>query len=161
MTDKHLIGKLTHQADARISSPSGPCYIPGLIEGEEVVLDADQRPTIITPSPNRVTPICADAEGCGGCDLQHMNKQAQAFFKQQVVAQALQRQSLPLVAMKPIRQASKPHRRRARWAINQHGMPCMHQKKSHALVAPTHCHILDETLNLCVACSQITTSRPV
>ncbi len=146
MMNKHIIEKLTHQADARLSGPSGPFYVPGLIQGEEVVVDDKMHPTIITPSPDRVSPICADAELCGGCDLQHMNKQAQAFFKQQVVAQALQRQSLPLAAMKPIRQASKPQRRRARWTINQHGTPCMHQKKSHALVAPANCHILDEEL---------------
>lgn len=146
MTSTYIVGRLTHQADARISGPNGNYYLPGLLEGEHVQVDEQQRPIILQASPDRIHPICADAQRCGGCDLQHMNQQAQAYFKQQVVAQALQRQMLPIAGMAPIRQPQIKQRRRARWALNQDGMPCMHQKKSHELVAPETCHILHPNL---------------
>ncbi|MFC3039183.1 23S rRNA (uracil(1939)-C(5))-methyltransferase RlmD [Virgibacillus xinjiangensis] len=40
---------------------------------------------IITPSKDRVRPICSYYYDCGGCQLQHMNEQAQKRFKQDTI----------------------------------------------------------------------------
>ena len=40
---------------------------------------------IITPSPERVKPLCPIARACGGCSLQDMNYEAQLEFKKNKV----------------------------------------------------------------------------
>ncbi|OEH85175.1 23S rRNA (uracil-5-)-methyltransferase RumA [Desulfuribacillus stibiiarsenatis] len=46
---------------------------------------------ISTSEGNRVTPACTIAKRCGGCQLQHMDYQAQLAFKRQIVIDNLQR----------------------------------------------------------------------
>ncbi|MBR6487230.1 MAG: class I SAM-dependent RNA methyltransferase, partial [Lachnospiraceae bacterium] len=46
---------------------------------------------IVKPSPERVTPRCAYARQCGGCQLQEMDYKAQLEFKQDKVKNALVR----------------------------------------------------------------------
>ena len=46
---------------------------------------------ILEPSPDRVTPRCPVARSCGGCQLQHMNYEAQLRFKTRRVEEALKR----------------------------------------------------------------------
>ena len=36
---------------------------------------------ILTPSPDRVEPVCPVARQCGGCQIQAMDYQAQLLFK--------------------------------------------------------------------------------
>lgn len=44
---------------------------------------------IISPSPDRVTPLCPVADKCGGCSLQHLSYDAQLNFKTEKVRQNL------------------------------------------------------------------------
>ncbi len=44
---------------------------------------------VIRPSPDRVEPRCPVFRRCGGCQLQHMNYEAQLAFKRQTVVDAL------------------------------------------------------------------------
>ena len=46
---------------------------------------------IITPSPDRVTPICGQAARCGGCQIQALSYEAQLKFKQKLVENNLKR----------------------------------------------------------------------
>ena len=46
---------------------------------------------IITPSPERVKPLCPIARACGGCSLQDMNYEAQLEFKKNKVKNNLER----------------------------------------------------------------------
>ncbi|MBQ9605154.1 MAG: 23S rRNA (uracil(1939)-C(5))-methyltransferase RlmD, partial [Firmicutes bacterium] len=46
---------------------------------------------IITPSPDRVKPLCPIADKCGGCSLQHLAYPAQLKFKQALVRENLRR----------------------------------------------------------------------
>lgn len=70
---------------------------------------------IITPSPDRVEPVCQVAGRCGGCSLQHLLYSAQLKFKTNKVAQNLARigsfeniEVLPAIGMdKPIRYRNK------------------------------------------------------
>ena len=63
--------------------------IPGVINGEKVLVEVDDNPRfkkakllkIITPSKNRVNPICPIFNKCGGCSLQHINYQEQLVLK--------------------------------------------------------------------------------
>lgn len=44
---------------------------------------------VVTPSPDRVVPVCSAADICGGCKLQHMNPATQLVHKQQALVDAL------------------------------------------------------------------------
>lgn len=46
---------------------------------------------VITPSSQRVTPVCPVAGPCGGCTLQHLSYEAQLEVKENTVRNCLQR----------------------------------------------------------------------
>jgi tRNA (uracil-5-)-methyltransferase len=75
-------------------------FVPGALPGEEVVVEAtDIHPKyaeakikkIRKRSPHRVTPRCPVYEQCGGCQLQHLDYEAQLREKRDIVIQALER----------------------------------------------------------------------
>jgi 23S rRNA (uracil1939-C5)-methyltransferase len=75
--------------------------VSGAVPGETVAVTVRQRrrdvlraevSAVIDPSADRVEPPCAHvAEGCGGCDLQHISPSGQPALKTAVVADALRR----------------------------------------------------------------------
>lgn len=75
-------------------------FVPGALPGEEIVVQATNvYPTyaegkmvrIRKRSPHRVKPLCPVYEQCGGCQLQHLDYQAQLEAKRDIVIQALER----------------------------------------------------------------------
>ena len=77
-------------------------FVPYAIPGERVrveIVESHRRwakarlRQVLEPSPHRVEPPCPyfGPTGCGGCHLQHIAYEAQAEFKQQVVADQLAR----------------------------------------------------------------------
>ena len=46
---------------------------------------------ILTPSPNRVKPVCPAAGVCGGCTLQHLSYEEQLRYKEKKVRDCLTR----------------------------------------------------------------------
>ncbi len=46
---------------------------------------------ILSPSPERVAPVCPIFGKCGGCDIQHLNYSAQLKFKQKTVQETLKK----------------------------------------------------------------------
>ncbi|MBU2957041.1 class I SAM-dependent RNA methyltransferase [Paracoccus sp. 1_MG-2023] len=66
---------------------------PLTLPGEEIAGEAIEgriaQPKIVTPSPDRVRPICAHYRACGGCSLMHASEGFTAEWKAQVVAAAL------------------------------------------------------------------------
>ncbi|BDG48822.1 MULTISPECIES: 23S rRNA (uracil(1939)-C(5))-methyltransferase RlmD [Parageobacillus] len=75
-------------------------FVPGALPGEEVVVEAThihpkyaeaKIKKIRKRSPHRVTPRCPVYEQCGGCQLQHLDYEAQLREKRDIVIQALER----------------------------------------------------------------------
>lgn len=75
-------------------------FVEGALTGEKViarVAEVKKRyalaklEKIITPSPNRITPLCTYAQKCGGCALWHMTYDAELKFKKEKVEASLQR----------------------------------------------------------------------
>ena len=61
---------------------------------------------IITPSKDRIEPVCSVARQCGGCQIQEMDYQAQLRFKQELVKNNIERighisdyQMMPVIGM--------------------------------------------------------------
>lgn len=65
---------------------------------------------ILTPSPERVKPVCRHYRSCGSCSLMHASEQFTASWKTEIVAKALAAQGLE--APLHLRHVSPPHTRR-------------------------------------------------
>lgn len=76
-------------------------FVPGAIPGERVSvaaaalhrnrIEADLI-EVVEPSPDRVEPVCPHvADGCGGCDWQHVGTERQAALRRDIVADCLRR----------------------------------------------------------------------
>ncbi len=75
-------------------------FVPGALPGEEVVVEATnihlkyaeaKIKKIRKKSPYRVQPPCPVYEQCGGCQLQHLDYEAQLREKRDIVIQAFER----------------------------------------------------------------------
>lgn len=76
------------------------CFVEGALPGEEVrVKVTSVKPKyfkadlmeVLKASPDRVKPICPVFERCGGCQLMHLNYEAQLRYKTEQVAETLKR----------------------------------------------------------------------
>lgn len=76
-------------------------FVAGALPGEEVLVDlAEEKETfargraieVRRPSPERMSPPCPHVEqGCGGCDWQHVEPDAQSRLKRDLVTDTLRR----------------------------------------------------------------------
>jgi tRNA (uracil-5-)-methyltransferase len=75
-------------------------FVPGALPGEEVVVEATKVEKnyaearvkkIRKKSPHRIQPRCPVYEQCGGCQLQHLDYEAQLEAKRDIVIQAFER----------------------------------------------------------------------
>jgi 23S rRNA (uracil1939-C5)-methyltransferase len=75
-------------------------FVPFAIPGETARVEIiEEKPTfararlleVLSPSPDRVGPVCKHFGVCGGCHFQHMRYDAQLKWKRQVVADQLAR----------------------------------------------------------------------
>ena len=86
-------------------------FIPGALPGEEVVVKVTEvneqyaRASLVKIKKNqsldRVEPLCKYYQKCGGCQLQHVDYQAQLRFKKQIVEETFDKyyrnaKSIPL-----------------------------------------------------------------
>ncbi|MEZ5558162.1 MAG: methyltransferase domain-containing protein [Pseudomonadales bacterium] len=104
------------------------CFVAGALPGEAVTailrqargrFDEYQLLRVREPAPERVEPLCPLVGRCGGCDLQHLQAQAQLSHKTTSVLELLERQAgmVPDALVEPLRSAPFGYRRRARLAV--------------------------------------------
>ncbi|RXJ00343.1 23S rRNA (uracil(1939)-C(5))-methyltransferase RlmD [Anaerobacillus alkaliphilus] len=88
-------------------------FVPGALPGEEVVVtvtDVKEKfseakiKKIRVKSKDRVKPPCPIYEQCGGCQLQHLDYQAQLREKQDIVRQAFERHTKLVGENLPLKQ---------------------------------------------------------
>jgi tRNA/tmRNA/rRNA uracil-C5-methylase (TrmA/RlmC/RlmD family) len=101
--------------------------------------------SVLTPSPDRVTPSCpvATPGGCGGCDWQHASWAAQRALKESVVAEQLQRLaglSMP-VTVEELPGGPLRWRTRVRMTVDASGRPGFRAHRSHRVVPVSDCPI--------------------
>lgn len=102
---------------------------------------------IRSPSPDRVAPPCpsAHADGCGGCDLQHVRPEAQRRWKAQVVQDALRRAGAWNGPIEVEALAGDPHglhwRTRIRWSVAPDGRLGLRRHRSHEVEVVRECLI--------------------
>ncbi|MFT4021813.1 MAG: 23S rRNA (uracil(1939)-C(5))-methyltransferase RlmD [Acinetobacter sp.] len=116
--------------------------------------EADAIEIISSPSSDRVQPTCQNFEQCGGCNLQHMQPDAQIQFKQDVLKSHLQHFAgiQPEQWLSPLRSLRPDYRRRAR--IGVRFIPKQKQllmgfraRNSNRLIDLDDCPVLDQQLD--------------
>ena len=124
-------------------------YVPFTLPGERVEIARDgERGTllsIIAPSEDRAEPISPYFGICGGCTLQHMNRETYASFKRGLVEIALQHAEVETV-VKPLVDATGAGRRRATFHVRKNAAGYM-RAKSHEVLDIDACPILVPTLS--------------
>jgi 23S rRNA (uracil1939-C5)-methyltransferase len=119
---------LTHDGVGVADVDGRKVFVADALPGErvEIVLRKRRRGVqqadvvrVLTPSPERVRPVCEYFGRCGGCALQHLAHPAQVSFKQRVVAETLKRigRVEPREWLPPAVSAPWHYRRRARLGV--------------------------------------------
>ena len=97
-------------------SARGAIAIAGALPGERVLAriegERGRLIAILTPSPDRVAPICPHFGECGGCATQHLGPALYAEWKRQILAGALARAHVE-APLGPLIDAHGEGRRRA------------------------------------------------
>ena len=99
---------------------------------------------ILTPSPQRVEPVCAHFGVCGGCALQQVDRAVYAAWKVNLLTEPLRRVGIDLEP-EPLVQVPLGLRRRAQMAfINRRGVCLLgyHERSAHRVVDLTECSVL-------------------
>jgi 23S rRNA (uracil1939-C5)-methyltransferase len=105
-------------------------------------------PRILTPSPQRIRPPCAQARACGGCALQHASDDFVARWKAGVIETALAAQGLE-AEVRPTQTSPARSRQRATLAARRgKSGPIVgfHRRASDDIIAPADCHLLHPDL---------------
>ncbi|MCL2367431.1 MAG: 23S rRNA (uracil(1939)-C(5))-methyltransferase RlmD [Oscillospiraceae bacterium] len=109
--------------------------------------------TIISPSPQRITPVCPAFGPCGGCDFQHMTYEEELRLKRQRVIDALARVGDLDIPVGEIIAAERQdsYRNKAIFAVGQgaDGTPVtgFYRRRSHQIFPVTACRIQGEAAN--------------
>jgi len=109
--------------------------------------------TILSPSLDRVEPLCPIANKCGGCNIQHMSYEAQLKYKENLIAESLVRiggldDADIRSKLEPIIGASEPYyyRNKVQYPVrdNHGGIEIgFYAKGSHRIVETPRCYIQD------------------
>jgi 23S rRNA (uracil1939-C5)-methyltransferase len=152
------------------SSDGRVVLVDGCLPGERVavVIERVKRDVAfgravqaLRASPDRVIPPCAHvADGCGGCDWQHIATHAQGSLKRTIVADALVRLGafadppvLPTVELPALR-----YRQRVRFVVTN-GRAAFRRAGSNDPIAVTSCAVLHPKLDRVMTTTDWSASR--
>jgi 23S rRNA (uracil1939-C5)-methyltransferase len=122
------IKSLNHQGLGVATHEGKTVFVSNALPGEEVIAlrtkqhrryDEAQATEILTPAPERITPVCPHFLVCGGCSLQHMSSEAQMALKQDVLLEQLKHfaNAVPKTILDPLHGPSEGYRRKARMGV--------------------------------------------
>jgi 23S rRNA (uracil1939-C5)-methyltransferase len=118
------IARLGAQGDGVADTPSGPVFVPYALAGERVQADVHgERARLIavmTPSPDRIAPVCRHFTHCGGCAMQHLRSPAYLAWKREVVIAAFASRGID-APVAPVASVGVGARRRAAFSARRTG----------------------------------------
>jgi len=150
MTLDRTIARLGAQGDGVAETADGQLFVPFALPGERVRVEpaTDGKHAalleVLTPSPERVEPICPHFGVCGGCALQHLKPEAYLAWKRNLVAGALKSRGLD-ANVEEVRAEPLASRRRATFGLRADGNGFafgFHRARSHDLIDIETCPIL-------------------
>jgi len=150
--ERLVIDRVGHQGDGIALSGAGQVYIPYTLPGETVIIDrhgdrGDLRRNV-SPSADRIDPICRYFGVCGGCALQHWRQESYRAWKRGLVVAALAREEIEAPVGDLVdahgegRRRAVLHARRTREGVAVGFMA----HRSHVVVAIEHCPVLAPAL---------------
>jgi 23S rRNA (uracil1939-C5)-methyltransferase len=152
MTERLTIARIGHRGDGIADTPQGPVYVPYALPGETVEVEAvsghpDRRHllAIVTPSPDRIAPICPHFGICGGCAIQNWREDLYRNWKRDLLVTALRDAGLDCDIGEMIdahgegRRRAVFHARRDAHDIISVGFAAL---RAHAIVPIDHCPVL-------------------
>ena len=153
MADERLvIDHIGHQGDGIALAGGEQVYIPYTLPGETVVFArAGERGALrenVSPSPERIAPICRYFGVCGGCALQHWRAKNYRAWKRGLVVDALTHERIEAPVGDLVdahgegRRRIVLHARRTREGVAVGFMA----HRSHTVVAIDHCPVLAPAL---------------
>lgn len=102
---------------------------------------------IITPSPNRIKPICPHFDVCGACDYLHIDYDTQINEKKKQLLHHLNKEGFKDFDFELIKSEKELHYRdRARVQVKEHVVGFL-AKKTSTIIPIKKCYILREELN--------------
>ncbi len=152
LTRTMTVERLGARGDGIAGEGHGAIFIAGALPGEEVEVSGAgehaRLERVITPSPERILPICPLFGSCGGCVTQHVGPVLYAEWKRNIVVQALERARI-MTDVLPLVDGHGAGRRR----VTLHGrrregdaVAGFMRAKSHDLIEVTACPILSPSL---------------
>ena len=160
MTSTHSvrIEKLVAGGDGLARMDDGRVvFVPGVVEGELVEIDLSEKKndfgrgqllSITEPSKNRRTPPGEHvAQGCGGCDWQHIERRIQGQAKLAIVAEAYARTARLEVDPQLRRLTEDARRTTVRMVSDSSGNLGFRAHESHDIVPVSSCMVSHPLLN--------------
>ncbi|SMR82560.1 23S rRNA m(5)U-1939 methyltransferase [Aliiroseovarius halocynthiae] len=150
MSDQtHTITRLGHLGDGIADGPIFAARtLPGEVVRGDVVGDRIEAPKIVTPSSDRVKPVCAHYNSCGGCALMHASDDFVADWKTGIVRNALISHGIE-TDFRPIHTSPTRSRRRAVLSAKRgKKTPIVgfHGRRSGAITDVSDCHLIDPAI---------------
>lgn len=132
-------------------------FVPGVLPGEraEIEVTGESRDfgrgtvvRLLESSADRRVPPCPHvAEGCGGCDWQHISPAAQSRVKVDIVTEAFARTGKLTVTPRLRTLDDTSRRTTVRMAAGEDGVPGFRMGASNEVVAVNQCMVADQRLN--------------
>lgn len=157
MTERLDIASIGQRGDGVAETDEGPLYVPYTLPGETVEADAvaghpDRRHLlrVITPSSERIEPICPHFGVCGGCALQHWQTEKYRAWKRKLVVDALSHEKIDVPVGELIdahgegRRRAVFHARRGTRDILEVGFAAL---RAHTIIPIDRCPVLAPGLN--------------
>lgn len=141
------IARLGAQGDGVADTPSGPVFVPYALAGERVQADVHgERARLIavmTPSPDRIAPVCRHFTHCGGCAVQHLRSPAYLAWKREMVIAAFASRGID-APVAPVASVGLGARRRAAFSARRTGRSVVlgfHEAKGVEIVDLQECPV--------------------
>ena len=134
------IESLTHLAMGRAEDGT---LVPRVLPDEVIELTEDGA-RVLTPSPDRVRPMCSHYKACGGCSMQHASDQFVADWKADIARRALAAQNI-CVDIEAVLTSPASSRRRAKFSgkrTKKGALVGFHARASDTIVEIPNCTLL-------------------
>jgi len=139
---------LGHGGDGIAETDSGRLYVPYTLPGETIEIErigSRGRPLrVVSASPDRIAPLCRHFGACGGCALQHLERDAYLAWKRQVVADAFAQSGIE-TKVEPVVPIAAGSRRRAVFSAirTAKGIALgFHRRGAEEIIAVEECPVL-------------------
>ncbi len=132
-------------------------FVPFVIEGERVeveIVEVKRRYAtadlvrVITPSPQRVEPVCAYYRQCAGCQYQHIDYRHQLELKRAQIRDVFQRiGKIPEPPIEPVIASPKPYGYRNKIVVHGPGQPGFWSMRGKSIIPVERCVIARDEIN--------------